>query len=167
MSYTQYNSVRHIESENYSSTTSLSLIVQELTDSEVSTLSPSVIQASLEKPYEIRDEDRLSEHDFYSLMNSEDEESLSESESDVEYHWFPSLLNHSSIQFLDDDDGDNTVVSEEEVKVEIEEEEDSDTQEEESMNGRKRRRHHQKHSKKHKKSRRADIIPVEVVYVDL
>jgi hypothetical protein len=166
MSYTHYNSVQHVETQSYSSTTSVSLVVQELTDSEVSSLSPSVIQASSEKTYEIRDEDRLTEHDFYSLMHSEDE-SVSESESDVEYHWFPSLLKHSSIQFLED--GDDTLVADN-VKVEIEEQ-DSDSQDEseqeEFVNKRKRRRHHQKHSKRHKKSRKADIVPVEVVYVKL
>ena len=52
--------------------------------------------------YEILDEDRLTEHDFISLMGGEDIES--EDDSDVEHTWFPSLMKSSVIQFLEDED---------------------------------------------------------------
>jgi hypothetical protein len=83
---------------------SSSVVIRELTENEVSNLSLSDSTSN----YEISDEDRLTEYDFYSLMDSEDDlESESESESDVEYHWFPSLSRNSIIHLLDDKENEN------------------------------------------------------------
>lgn len=174
MSY-QYSSYQKTTtSDGYSTTTTTttatggsdtSLVVRELTETEVSGLDNN-------SQYQISDEDRLTKYDFYSLMESEDDVS-SESESDVEYHWFPSLLNKSVIEFLDDDEEDYMDQDDEENSVLViettddDDEIEDDTQEFEFVKkGAKRvNKHHSK--KRTKRPRKSDIVPVEVVHVIL
>ncbi|KAI9357118.1 hypothetical protein BD770DRAFT_389094 [Pilaira anomala] len=175
MSY-QYSSYQKTTtSDGYSTTTTTttttggsdtSLVVRELTETEVSSSLDNNSQ------YQISDEDRLTKYDFYSLMESEDDMS-SESESDVEYNWFPSLLNKSVIEFLDENEEDYMDQDDEEnnvLVIETTDEEDDiedDTQEFEFVkNGGKRlNKHHSK--KRSKRPRKSDIVPVEVVHVIL
>lgn len=93
--YQSYTSITKEENEETSITTSVT--INEVTETEASRL-PLEEKAQ----YEILDEDRLTEHDFISLMDGEDTES--EDDSDVEYTWFPSLMKSSVIQFLEDED---------------------------------------------------------------
>ncbi|RCH90803.1 hypothetical protein CU097_003892 [Rhizopus azygosporus] len=93
--YQSYTSITKEENEETSITASVT--IHEVTETEASRL-PLEEKAQ----YEILDEDRLTEHDFISLMDGEDTES--EDDSDVEYTWFPSLMKSSVIQFLEDED---------------------------------------------------------------
>ncbi|KAG2207071.1 hypothetical protein INT46_003606 [Mucor plumbeus] len=156
--------------------TSSSVVIRELSENELTGLSLESTQN-----YEIADEDCLTKYDFYSLMDSQDEDSETESESDIEYHWFPSLLNTSFIEILDDKEqeaymDDDTY----DAKIQIEEnnestaEEDQDEEEEEDEddvvqhNSRAGKRHHKRHSKKHsKRPRSSEQVPVEVIHIVL
>lgn len=154
--------------------TSSSVVVRELSENELTGLSLESTQN-----YEIADEDCLTKYDFYSLMDSQDEDSETESESDIEYHWFPSLLNTSFIEILDDKEqeaymDDDTY----DAKVQIEEnnestpEEDQDEDEEDDdvvqHDSRAGKRYHKRHAKKHpKKSKRSEQVPVEVIHIVL
>ncbi|CEI86672.1 hypothetical protein RMCBS344292_01104 [Rhizopus microsporus] len=93
--YQSYTSITKEENEETSITASVT--IHEVTETEASRL-PLEEKAQ----YEILDEDRLTEHDFISLMGGEDIES--EDDSDVEHTWFPSLMKSSVIQFLEDED---------------------------------------------------------------
>ncbi|KAI8094318.1 hypothetical protein BDF21DRAFT_408453 [Thamnidium elegans] len=182
MSY-QYSSYKQTTtSDGYSTRTTTttstagsgsSLVVRELTETEVSS-SP----LSSSSDYQISDEDRLTKYDFYSLMDSEDEaNSETESESDVEYHWFPSLLRNSVIELLEDSDQEdymdqdndekNVLVIENE-EINDEDQMDDDDDDDDSFEHVKRggKRFNKYHPKKHsKKPRKSDIVPVEVVHV--
>lgn len=93
--YQSYTSIT--KEENEETSIAASVTIHEVTETEASRL-PLEEKAQ----YEILDEDRLTEHDFISLMDGEDTES--EDDSDVEYTWFPSLMKSSVIQFLEDED---------------------------------------------------------------
>ncbi|KAI8976160.1 hypothetical protein BDB01DRAFT_356188 [Pilobolus umbonatus] len=139
-----------------------SVIIHELTDSELSTLR---LEEDQLKPveYEIADEDRLTEDDFYRLMASD--ESDTESESDVEYHWFPSLLNSSVIQLLDDD-SDLSFMTEDTDYVEIvetESEEEDDPYDNMEILDRKRMPSSRQYTKNIKRHKRSEQVPIEVV----
>ncbi|KAI9260915.1 hypothetical protein EDC94DRAFT_610268 [Helicostylum pulchrum] len=150
-----------------------SLVVRELTETEVS--SPRLSSSS---DYQISDEDRLTKYDFYSLMDSEDEaNSETESESDVEYHWFPSLLRNSVIELLEDSDQENymdedvdgkkVLVIENEETSEEDQIDDTDNDDDDFEHVKRGgKRFNKYHPKKHvKKPKKSDIVPVEVVHV--
>ncbi|KAG0745548.1 hypothetical protein G6F57_008953 [Rhizopus arrhizus] len=102
--------------------TTTTVVVHEISETEASHL-----LLEEKSHYEILDEDRLTEHDFMSLMNSNDIES--DNESDIEQRWFPSLLKNSVIQFLDDkeeeEDGD-TIITDAVNEMVIEEDDDDE-----------------------------------------
>lgn len=107
-------------------------------------------------------------------MNSEDElDSETESESDIENHWFPSLLRRSVIQFLDDKEqeeymDDDTWENKMQVFEESGESEEVDDEKQVKQDGKKRhyRRHHGKHHKS-KRPKKAELVPVEVLHIVL
>lgn len=140
------------------------LVVRELTETEVSNLPLS----NSPSHYEITDEDRLTPFDFYSLMESEDESfSESSSESDVEHHWFPSLLKKSVIEFLDDNEQEKYMDEDYSENVIIIENDDS-SEEEDSTVKHGNKRLYGRHSKKYsKRPRKSDLVPVEVVHIIL
>ncbi|KAI9282689.1 hypothetical protein BY458DRAFT_497029 [Sporodiniella umbellata] len=111
--------------------------------------------------YEISDEDRLTEHDFLSLMNSEEEE---DSDSEIE-DWFPSLLRRSAIEFLESDTSDT---EHEPVEAIVHEEEEGDEDDEDSVQisstGKRSPRYKQRQRKRVKPS---DQVPIEVNYIIL
>lgn len=143
---------------------SSSVVVRELTENDVSNLSLTDSTSN----YDVSDEDRLTKYDFYSLMNSEDDlESESESESDVEYHWFPSLLKKSVIEFLDDNEQEKYMDEDYSENVIIIENDDS-SEEEDSTVKHGNKRLYGRHSKKYsKRPRKSDLVPVEVVHIIL
>lgn len=144
-----------------------SLVVREITETEANS-----IPLSSTSTYEILDEDRLTPFDFYSLMEStaeeEEEESAEESESDVEYHWFPSLLKRSVIELLDDDEGQSYM--DEDLSAIVIEKGDSSSDDEDQSTLKKTgssKRFFGRHQPKTKRSRKSDLVPVEVVHVIL
>ncbi|CEP07370.1 hypothetical protein [Parasitella parasitica] len=153
--------------------TSSSVVVREISENELNGLTLESTQ-----DYEITDDDSLTKYDFYSLMDSQDEDSETESESDIEYHWFPSLLNSSFIEilddkeqeaYMDDDTYDAKVQIEEESTTEDkpfnDDEEEDDVVQHEAHAG---KRYHKRHAKKHsKKPRRSEQVPVEVIHIVL
>jgi hypothetical protein len=165
MSYQAYHSIEHTHGDGYTSTTSMSVVIHELSEAEVAELPSALLKTRNE--YEIHDEDRLTEHDFYNLMNSEDEASEDEPESDVEYYWFPSLLHRSFIQFLDDHDDNDVMADEEMTKAEVDEEGWEDIEDDECKPSNYRPRHKTRHSNRHRSRRanRSESIPVEVIHI--
>ncbi|CAO3647829.1 unnamed protein product [Mucor hiemalis] len=128
---------------------SSSVVVRELTESEVSQLSLS----NSPSPYEISDDNLLTKYDFYSLMNTEDElDSETDSESDIEFHWFPSLLRRSVIQFLDDKEQEQYMDDDSlDNKMQVIE-----------VNGSSEEEDEEEHRPK-----KADLVPVEVLHIVL
>ncbi|KAG1438633.1 hypothetical protein G6F56_012580 [Rhizopus delemar] len=137
------------QSATTQSVTTTSIVVSEITESEG-------IGLEEKKDYEILDEDRLTEHDFLSLMNSEEEDE--ESESDID-HWFPSLLRTSAIEFLED----NSDVEDEESEAIIEQ----DSDQEETLNNGKRSSSLAYKYDQRKRIRRSEQVPIEVDYIIL
>ncbi|CAO3696568.1 unnamed protein product [Rhizopus stolonifer] len=129
--------------------TTTSIVVSEITESEG-------IGLEEKTDYEILDEDRLTEHDFLSLMNSEEEDE--ESDSDID-HWFPSLLRTSAIEFLED----NSDVEDEKSEAIIEQ----DSDQEEILNTSKRSSSLVHKYDQRKRIRRSEQVPIEVDYIIL
>jgi hypothetical protein len=141
------------------------VVIREISENELATLSLENTQN-----YEITDEDRLTKYDFYSLMNTEDEATESESESDVEYHWFPSLLHTSFIEFLDDSEQEKYMEEDDTNDAIVQENEEEEDEEEEDvkLHGRNGKRYHHRHSKKHsKRPRKSEEVPVDVIHIIL
>ncbi|KAI8639082.1 hypothetical protein BD408DRAFT_277900 [Parasitella parasitica] len=133
--------------------TSSSVVVREISENELNGLALESTQN-----YEISDDDSLTRYDFYSLMDSQDEGSETESESDIEYHWFPSLLNTSVIEILDDkeqeaymdEDTFDTKVQIEEASTADDEPSDDDEEEDDVVqyDTHVGKRHRKRHAKK-------------------
>jgi hypothetical protein len=168
-------STTHTTTSSSDTGTQSSVIIREVSENELSGLSIETTQN-----YEITDNDKLTQYDFLSLMDSEDEAETTEteSESDVEYHWFPSLLRHSVIQFLDDKEQENYMLDDvEDTQAQIEENEDEDEQEqeqedeeedmEEDESGKRQYRRRSWANKKHKRPKKSEQVPVEVVRIYL
>ncbi|KAG2213819.1 hypothetical protein INT47_001088 [Mucor saturninus] len=140
-----------------------SLVVREITEREATDTLPSTSR------YQILDEDRLTPFDFFTLMESEEEEDDNEeSESDVEYHWFPSLLKRSVIELLDDDQS-QTYMDEDYNAIVIESDTTSSDDEDESTlkKSGSSKRFFGGHPTRAKRSRKSDLVPVEVVHITL
>ncbi|KAI8380111.1 hypothetical protein BD560DRAFT_388590 [Blakeslea trispora] len=177
-SFTSYSQTTTVTSENgkkstqtVTSTTSLggdqsSLLIREVSENEL----PGLAIESTED-YEISDNEGLTIHDFYALMNSEDEEDESNSDSDVEDYWFPSLLNNSIIQLLDDKEEyeDNAISSTPFLIEEGSSELDEDEEEEEHIIPERRgKRHYQRHSNKNnKRFRKSEQVPIDIINISL
>ncbi|OBZ87670.1 hypothetical protein A0J61_04290 [Choanephora cucurbitarum] len=148
------------------------LLICEVSENELPNLSIESTQN-----YEISDDERLTIHDFYALMNSEDEEDESNSDSDIEDYWFPSLRNNSVIQLLDDKEEfedsslSNTHFLIEEGSSDMDDEEDEDeevNEEEHAFPQRGSKRHYQRHPKKSsKKFRKSEQVPIDIFHISL
>ncbi|CEG83109.1 hypothetical protein RMATCC62417_17081 [Rhizopus microsporus] len=153
MSY-HYQSINEtITSDDYETKTSM--IIHEISEAEASSL--CVEERS---QYEILDEDQLTEYDFLAL----EEEDETESESDIEYHWFPSLMRNSIIEFLSDSD-DESLVSDDASEAIVEEEKDDDLDENMyiTSHGKRSPRYRYQQNKRIKR----DQVPVEVIHIVL
>lgn len=145
-----------------SSNDSSTLIVREISESEASKL-PMLKTSS---QYEITDEDKLTPFDISSLLDSDDDSMVDlSSESDVEYHWFPSLLKRSVIEFLDDSEGEEYM--EEDYNAIVIEHDDSSEEELTTMKQGAKRLFGRQSTKLNKRPRKSDLVPVEVVHVIL
>lgn len=151
MSY-HYQSINEtITSDGYETKTSI--IIHEISEAEASSL--CVEERS---QYEIFDEDQLTEYDFLKLEEEDD----TESESDIEYHWFPSLMRNSIIEFLSDDD--ESLVSDDASEAIVEEEKDDlDENMYITSHGKRSSRYRYQQNKRIKR----DQVPVEVIHIVL
>ncbi|KAI8881022.1 hypothetical protein K501DRAFT_286606 [Backusella circina FSU 941] len=161
MSYQAYHSIEHTHGDGYTSTSSMSVVIHELSEAEVAELPSALLKTRNE--CEIQDEDRLTEHDFFNLMNSEDDES--EAESDVEYYWFPSLLHRSFIHFLDDEQDDQVMADEVVTNAEVDEEGWEDIEDEENKPSNYKSRHKVQHRHRSRRCNHSEQIPVEVIHI--
>ncbi|RCH95814.1 hypothetical protein CU097_012856 [Rhizopus azygosporus] len=152
MSY-HYQSINEtITSDGYETKTSI--IIHEISEAEASSLC-----VEEKSQYEVLDEDQLTEYDFLAL----EEEDETESESDIEYYWFPSLMRNSIIEFLSDDD--ESLVSDDASEAIVEEEKEDDLDENVyiTSHGKRSPRFRYQQNKRVKR----DQVPVEVIHIVL
>jgi HD superfamily phosphohydrolase len=162
MSY-QYQSYTTKSSSDGTRVTSV--VIHEISEAEAS-------EFPLEEKshYEVLNEDQLTGYDFLSLIDSEDDDDT-ESDSDIEQYWFPSLLKSSIIQFLEDDDleelTDDDNKSEAIVEEDEEQEEDDGLTETDVVISSSGKRSPQYKFRQRKKVKRPEQIPVEVYHIVL